>query len=84
MKRRDRFELSLIGIELLEEVVLDVLEEARHWEPPLGTAEVAYRAGLPAPRERQMADFVLRQLEKSGRVREVRDGRRTVGWRLSS
>lgn len=83
MKRRDRFELSLIGIEILEDVVLDVLTEARYWQPPLGTAEVAYRAGLPAPRERQMADFVLRQLEKSGRVREIKQGRRTVGWRLA-
>ena len=62
--------------------MLEVLMEARYWEPPLSTIEVAYRAGLPAPRERQMADSVLRQLVKSGRVREVRDGRRTVGWRV--
>lgn len=80
--RRRRFEYSIIALEILENVVLDILEEARHWEPPLSTGEVAYRAGLPAPRERQMADFVLRQLEKSGRVRGVRDGRKTVGWRL--
>ncbi len=83
MKRRDRFELALIGIEILEDVVLDILTEARDWDPPLGTTEVAYRAGLPAPRERQIADFVLRQLEKSGRVREIKQGRRTVGWRLA-
>lgn len=82
MRRCDRFELALIGIELLEDVVLDILTEARGWEPPLSTYEVAYRAGLPAPRERQLADFVLRQLEKSGRVREIRNGRRTVGWRV--
>ena len=82
MNRRDRFEHALIGIEILEDVVLDILTEARDWEPPLGTAEVAYRAGLPAPRERAMADFGLRQLEKSGRVREIKQGRRTVGWRL--
>lgn len=83
MRRRDRFELALIGIEILEDVVLDILTEARDWDPPLGTAEVAYRAGFPAPRDRQVADFVLRQLEKSGRVQEIKQGRRTVGWRLS-
>lgn len=76
--------MTLIGIEFLETVVLDVPQEARYWDPPLGTTEVAYRAGLPAPLERQMADFVLCQLEKSGRVREVRDGRRTVGWKVRS
>ena len=84
INRRRRYELTPIGIETLEDVVLDVLMEARNWEPPLGTVEVAYRAGLPAPRERAMADFVLRQLEKSGRVVEVREGRRTVGWRVPS
>ena len=84
MKRRSRFEHSIIAIEILEDVVLDILRESRGWWPPLSTAEVAYRAGLPAPRERQMAYFVPRQLEKSGRVREIREGRRTVGWRLVS
>ena len=68
MRRKERFELALICIEVLEVVVLDILTEARDWEPPLDTVEVAYLAGLPAPRERQMADFVLRQLEKSGRL----------------
>lgn len=82
MRRRERFELTLICIEVLEEVVLDVLTEAREWTPPLSTLEVAFRAGVPAPRERQMTDFVLRQLEKRGRVTEIREGRRTVGWQL--
>lgn len=84
MNRRSRFEHSIIANELLEDVVLDILTEAHGWEPPLSPYEVAYPAGLPAPRERQLADFVLRQLEKSGRVREVRDERRTVGWRVRS
>jgi len=82
MRRQDRFEHSIIAIEILEDVVLSILKEARDWSPPLNTLEVARRAGFPAPRERQMADFVLRQLEKSGRVVEIREGRRTVGWRL--
>ena len=63
-------------------MVLDVLTETQDWDPPLGTAEVAFRIGLPAPRENQMADFVLRQLEKHGKVWEIKNGRRTVGWRL--
>ena len=46
MKRHDRFELALIGIEILEDVVLDVLTEARDWGPPLGKAEVAYPAAF--------------------------------------
>ena len=83
MERHNRFELTLIGVEILESVMVSVLAEAKDWDPPLGTVEVAYRAGLPAPRDRQAADFVLRQLEKAGRVQEIKQGRRKIGWRLT-
>lgn len=84
MRRRERFEITLVGIQFIEHAIASVLEEARGWEPPLSTAEIAFRAGVPAPRERALADFVLRQLEKSGRVVQIKQGRRTVGWRLRS
>ena len=35
MSRSSRFEYSTIALEILENVVLDILEQGRHWEPPL-------------------------------------------------
>lgn len=78
-ERRDKM---LFSIELMEEVVLGILEDARDFPHGLDVRTIALKAGVPAPSEAQLVRYVLKQLEKTGRAEQSGSGPNGVEWRM--
>ena len=91
MNINQRRQRVIAAIEILEEVVLDVLKPTQEEqlrmdgtpvENRMKVEEIATRAGIPAPSENALIRYVLRQLEKEGRVKETRADATSPGWQL--
>ena len=91
MNMNQRQQRVTAAIEMLEEVVLDVLKPTQEQQfqmdgtpvpDPIDTRNIAVRAGIPAPRETALTRYVLEQLQKAGQVREIRYGRKSLGWEV--
>ena len=94
MNMSERQRRAVAAIEVLEEVVFDVSKDTQDTQLPiddgppvrgsLDVKNIATRAGIPAPSETILIRFVLRQLEKDEKDEEVKDGKTSIGWRITS
>ena len=85
MNSDERKRQMFIAIRLMEELVADVLSEARgNEEEWLSADTVSERAGLPrlAPHAGQVATFVLKQMENKGQARNLAEPPLAGKWRI--
>ena len=94
MNMSERQRRVIKAVENLDAVILDVLKDTQDTQlaiddsPPvhahLDIREITRRAGILAPPKAMLTRYVLRKLEKEGKVEEVKDGRTILGWRIAS
>ena len=82
LRSNERRERMMFAIELMEDIVLDILEEARDLPHGLDVPTIAIRASVPAPYDTALVRFVLKQLEKTERAEQVGAGPKGAEWRI--
>lgn len=83
MRIAERRERMMFAIELLEDIVLEILEDARDIPNGLDVQTIAVRASVPAPYDTHLVRYVLKQLEKTERAEQVGTGPKGAEWRIA-